>query len=179
MNIYFPRCKRKHSLRECSLDNISVCGFCIEDHSTKKCRSFPGLLAIYKSGDTRESSYAPRRPWQPRNQPTYPDIQSQVPPYYQQQQQWNSPSWKNFFTQYQRPWLQGWRTGHNQGNPQAPAIPMSKHPYPLVPTEHSIASARFCSTTFTSYSTTTNATIPKCKLPETNTITSTTSIESQ
>jgi hypothetical protein len=88
----------------------------------------PGLLAIYRSGDPGESSYAPRRPWQPRNQPTYLDLQSQVPPYYQQQQ-WNSPGWKNWSTQHQHPWIQGWRVGHNQGNPQAPPIPMYNHPY--------------------------------------------------
>jgi hypothetical protein len=63
MSIYCPRCRRKHSSRECPLDNISVCGFYIEDHSTKKCPSLPGLLAIYRSGYPRESSYAPRRPW--------------------------------------------------------------------------------------------------------------------
>jgi hypothetical protein len=100
---------------------------------TKTFSSLPSLLAIYRSGDPRESSYAPRRPLQPRNQPTYPDLQSQVPPYYQQQQQWNPPGWKNWSTQYQHPWIQGWRGGHNQGNPQAPPIPMSNHPYPQFP----------------------------------------------
>jgi hypothetical protein len=133
MSIYWPRCRRKHTPREFPLENISVCGFCKEGHSTEKCPSFPSLLSIYRSGDPGESFYAPRRPWQPRNQLTYPDLQSQVPPYYQQKQQWNSPSWKNGSTQYQHPWLQGWRGGHNQGNPQAPPIPMSNHPYPQFP----------------------------------------------
>ena len=128
MSIYFPRCKRKHSSRECPLDNILVCGFFIEDHVTEKCPSFPGLLAIYRSGDPGESYYAPRRPWQPRNQPTYLDLQSQVSPYYQQQQ-WKSSGWKKWSTQYQHPWIQGWRGGQNQGNPQAPPIPMYNHPY--------------------------------------------------
>jgi hypothetical protein len=41
MSIYCPRCRRKHSSRECPLDNISVCGFCTEDHSTEKCPSLP------------------------------------------------------------------------------------------------------------------------------------------
>ena len=86
MRIYCPRCKRKNSSRKCPLDNISVCGFCTKDHSTEKCPSFPSLLAIYRSGDPRESSYAPRKPWKPRSQPTYPDLQPQVPPYYQQPQ---------------------------------------------------------------------------------------------
>jgi hypothetical protein len=81
------------------------------------------------SGDPGESTYAPRRPWQPKNQPTYPDLQSQVPPYYQQQQ-WNSLGWKNWSTQYQHPCIQGWRGGKKKGNPQAPPAPMYKHPYP-------------------------------------------------
>jgi hypothetical protein len=98
MGIYFPRCRRKHSLRECPLDNISVCGFYTEDQSTEKCPSLPGLLDNYRSGDHGESSYAPRRPWKPKNQLIYLDLQPQVPPYYQQPQQWNSPSWKKWST---------------------------------------------------------------------------------
>jgi hypothetical protein len=85
MSIYCPRCRRKHSSREWPLDNISVCGFCTKDHVTEKFPSLPSLLAIYRSGDPGESSYAPRRPWHPKNQSTYLDLQSQVPPYYQQQ----------------------------------------------------------------------------------------------
>ena len=51
MCIFSPRCRRKHFSRECPLDNISVCGLCIEDHPTEKCPSLPSLLAIYKIGD--------------------------------------------------------------------------------------------------------------------------------
>jgi hypothetical protein len=83
MSIYCPRCRRNHSSRECPLDNISVCGFYTKDHSIEKFPSLLDLLAIYRSGDSGESSYAPRRPWKPRNHPTYPDLQPQVPPYYQ------------------------------------------------------------------------------------------------
>jgi hypothetical protein len=63
IRIYCPRCRRKHSSRECPLYIISVCGFCTEDHSTEKCPSFPSLLPIYRSGDPGESSYAPKRQW--------------------------------------------------------------------------------------------------------------------
>jgi hypothetical protein len=45
MSIFFPRCRRKHSSRECPLDNISVCGFCTEDHSTEKCPSLPRFVS--------------------------------------------------------------------------------------------------------------------------------------
>jgi hypothetical protein len=41
--------------------------------------------------------------------------------------------WKNWSTQYQHPWIQGWRGVHNQGNPQAPPVLMSNHPYPQFP----------------------------------------------
>jgi hypothetical protein len=63
MCIFCPRCRRKHSSRECPLNNILVCGFCTEDHPTEKFPSFPGLLAIYRSGDPGESYYTPRRSW--------------------------------------------------------------------------------------------------------------------
>jgi hypothetical protein len=130
MCIFCPRCRRKHSSRECPLDNILVCGFCTEDHPTEQFPSFPSLLSIYISGDTRESSYAPRRPWKPRSQPTYQDLPPQFPPYYQQPQHWNSLNWKDWSTQYHHPWLQGWRGGHTQGNTQDPPVPMPTHLYP-------------------------------------------------
>jgi hypothetical protein len=50
MCIFCPRCRRKHSSRGFPLDKISVCGFCIEDYPTEKCRSLPNLLSIYRSG---------------------------------------------------------------------------------------------------------------------------------
>jgi hypothetical protein len=43
MNIFFPRCRRKHSSRECPLDNISVFVLCTQDHSTKRFPSLPGF----------------------------------------------------------------------------------------------------------------------------------------
>jgi hypothetical protein len=73
MCIFCPRCRRKHSSREFPLDNIFIYGFYIEDHPTEKFPSLPVLLAIYKSGDPWEYSYAPRRPWKTRSQPMYQD----------------------------------------------------------------------------------------------------------
>jgi hypothetical protein len=65
MSIFCPRCKRKHSSREFPLDNILVCGFYTKDYQTEKFPSIPSLLAIYRSGDPEEYSYAPR------SHPTY------------------------------------------------------------------------------------------------------------
>jgi hypothetical protein len=45
MCIFFPRCRRKHSSREFPLDNISVCGFCTEDHPTEKFPSLPEFVS--------------------------------------------------------------------------------------------------------------------------------------
>jgi hypothetical protein len=95
----------------------------------------PSLLAIYKSGDPGESSYAPRRPWKPRSQPMYQDPPPQAPPYYQQPQQVELTKLEKWSPQYasHHPWLQGWRGGHTQGNTQIPPIPMPTHPYPQFP----------------------------------------------
>ena len=62
--IFFPRCRNKHPLRECPLNNISVCAICTENHTTKNCPSLPGIQAIYKgSNEPGDSTYTPRRPW--------------------------------------------------------------------------------------------------------------------
>jgi hypothetical protein len=62
MSIFFPRYRRMNSSREFPLDNVSVCVFCTEVHSTEKFPSLPSFLSIYRSEDTGESSYVPRRP---------------------------------------------------------------------------------------------------------------------
>ena len=117
MSIFFPRCRTKHPQRECPLNNISVCHIYTEEHPTDNCPSFPGLQAIYKSGDVAETSRRP--PWQPRDQPKYPNFSPQTLPYYppyQPPQQWNNFSWQNWPSQYPPPqfpqqqyFSQGWR----------------------------------------------------------------------
>ena len=56
MSIFSPRCRTKHLQRESPLNNISVCHICIEEHPIDNFPSFPGLQAIYKSGDIGETS---------------------------------------------------------------------------------------------------------------------------
>lgn len=35
LSIFCPKCRWKHALKECPLDNVQICGFCIENHDTK------------------------------------------------------------------------------------------------------------------------------------------------
>ena len=59
MTILYPRCRTKHPQQEFLLNNIFACYICMEDHTTKHFPSFPGLQAIYKSGDVGETSRRP------------------------------------------------------------------------------------------------------------------------
>ena len=104
MSILCPRCRTKHPQSECPLKNISICHICTEEHLTDNCPSFPGLQAIYKSGDVGETSRRP--PWKSRDQLAYHSFPPQSPPYYspyQQPQQWNNPSWQSWPPQYTPP----------------------------------------------------------------------------
>ena len=65
MSIFYPRCRTKHPQREFPLNNISICHICTEEHPTDNFPLFPGLQAIYKSGDVSETSRRP--PWKPRD----------------------------------------------------------------------------------------------------------------
>jgi hypothetical protein len=96
LSIFCPKCIKRHPLRECPLDNISVCAICTENHKTEDCPSLPGLQAIFKGGEAPGASSAPKKPWQPRNpnanayQEPSPKSSSYYPPFSQQQQHpWN------------------------------------------------------------------------------------------
>jgi hypothetical protein len=39
--IFFLKCRKRHPLKECPLDQIEICGICEEEHSTSKCPSLP------------------------------------------------------------------------------------------------------------------------------------------
>lgn len=63
MSILCPKCRRKHSLGECPLENIAVCVNCTENYTTENCPSLLGLQAIYKgSNESSETTYAPKTP---------------------------------------------------------------------------------------------------------------------
>eukprot|EP00253_Pinus_taeda_P017765 PITA_17765 len=52
--IFCPRCRKKHSHKECPLDTVQTCAICIRDHSTEICPSLPGLKAGNKTVQIEE-----------------------------------------------------------------------------------------------------------------------------
>lgn len=49
--IFYPRCRKKHSHKECLLDTIQACAICTKEHATKICPSLPGLKAVFKEAE--------------------------------------------------------------------------------------------------------------------------------
>jgi hypothetical protein len=47
--IFCPKCRKKHALHECPLDNIKMCKICARLHTTEDCPSLPGLKAVYQN----------------------------------------------------------------------------------------------------------------------------------
>jgi hypothetical protein len=37
LSIFCPKCREKHPLRECPLDNIKICAICVGEHPTEHC----------------------------------------------------------------------------------------------------------------------------------------------
>jgi hypothetical protein len=135
LSIFFPKCRKRHPLRECPLDNISVCAICTKNHKTEDCPSLPGLQAIFKGGEAPGTPSAPKKPWQPRNpnanayQEPSPQSSSYYPPFSQQQQHpWNWPNWPPQNVPAQ-PWYQGWRNPNFGNNQQQHAVPVPQNPY--------------------------------------------------
>ena len=51
LDIFCPRCTRRHPKNEFPLNSIEFCSVCEEDHSTDKWSSLPGLKAIYQGAE--------------------------------------------------------------------------------------------------------------------------------
>jgi len=49
LSIFCPRGRKKHALRECSLElkTIETCAICTNNHDTKECPYLPSLKAIF------------------------------------------------------------------------------------------------------------------------------------
>ena len=63
--MFCSRCKKKHPLKSCPLNSISVCGVCAENHETDDCPSLPGLQAIYRGANKPVAQTSQRKSWQP------------------------------------------------------------------------------------------------------------------
>ena len=97
LQIFCPKCRKRHPLKECPLNTIGVCALCTEKNSTESLPALPEIQDIYKlSIEAGEQSYAPRRPWPPHPQNQYLDPAYQNPAYYYPMQPtWNPQSWPN------------------------------------------------------------------------------------
>ena len=70
LSIFFSKCRKRHPLKECPLNTISICGICMENNSTEDYPSLRGLQAIFKQGnDPVVPPLQPmqQRPWQQRS----------------------------------------------------------------------------------------------------------------
>ena len=121
--IFCPRCRKKHSHKECLLDMVQTCAICTKDHATESCPSLQGLKAVYKEVEEEtEPVYLlnQRSQWQPRQTGTLADPSSffQNPQY--NSQQYLGAMWQNkppFSNWSQQPFhMPPWPNQSNQNN---------------------------------------------------------------
>ena len=59
LHISCPKCRKRHPLKECPINIISVCALCSDKHPTDNCPSLPELQALYKiNNEPMDQSYA-------------------------------------------------------------------------------------------------------------------------
>ena len=113
LTIFCSRCKKRHLLKNCPLNVVSLCGLCAEDHEIDNCPLLLGFQAIYKGESelTNQSMQgAQKKPWQARPQGMFADPYLQFNPY----AQWNQwqPMSNTLFQNQRFPnqtWQHGWR----------------------------------------------------------------------
>eukprot|EP00253_Pinus_taeda_P017200 PITA_17200 len=69
MVVFCPKCRKKHALKECPLENIQVCAFCTENHDIFHCYKVKILQNCNVAANTdMENVYfmGAKIPWQPR-----------------------------------------------------------------------------------------------------------------
>eukprot|EP00253_Pinus_taeda_P024888 PITA_24888 len=84
MAIFCPKCRKKHALKECPLENIQVCAFCTEQHDIFNCPKVKVLQNCNMAANAEmENVYymGTKRPWQPRPAPQgmFPNQNFQFP----------------------------------------------------------------------------------------------------
>ena len=89
LEIFYPRCRKKHNHKECSLHAVQICAICTKDHLMESCPSLHGLKAVYKEVEEEpESVYLlnQRHQWQPQQSGMFSDPTSSFqPPQYHAQ----------------------------------------------------------------------------------------------
>eukprot|EP00253_Pinus_taeda_P016362 PITA_16362 len=132
MAIFCPKCRKKHALKECPLENIQVCAFCTENHDIFHCSKVKILQNCNVVANTNlENVYfmGAKRPWQPRPPPLagmFPNQNLQFPAQDQMyaQNSWNVPMpW-----QHQNYPQQQWRPAQQYSQQYQP-YPQPYQPY--------------------------------------------------
>ena len=98
MAIFCPKCRKKHALKDCPLENIQICAFCTEHHDMFNCPKVKVLQNCNMAADAeKENVYymGTKRPWQPKPAPQgmFPNQNLQFPIHDQMyaQNSWNVP----------------------------------------------------------------------------------------
>ena len=66
LSIFCSKCRKRHPLKECPLNTVSICGICMEDHVMEDCPSLPCLQDVFKQGNDpipQPLQTTQRRPW--------------------------------------------------------------------------------------------------------------------
>ena len=76
LGVLFPRCRKKHPLKEFPLDKVEVCQLCKLNQDTKECPSLPQVKAVLQeTTPDMEPAYfiAQKKHQHPQNQGMNPD----------------------------------------------------------------------------------------------------------
>ena len=69
LSIFCSKCQKRHPLKQCPLNTVSICGICVEDHAMEDYPSLPGLQVVFKQGNDLVPpplQTTQRRAWQQR-----------------------------------------------------------------------------------------------------------------
>ena len=54
LEIFFPRCRKKHENNDCPLVTIEICGICVDKHDIDKCQFLPPLKEFLRGEGLEE-----------------------------------------------------------------------------------------------------------------------------
>ena len=59
LGVFFPKCRKRHLLRECLVDKVEVCHLCNLDHDTKYFPSLPKVKEVFQESivDTKQAYF--------------------------------------------------------------------------------------------------------------------------
>ena len=57
MDIFCPKCRQKHPLKEYPLNSVEICVLCEQRHTTKDFPSLPSLKVVYEEKIDSKLSY--------------------------------------------------------------------------------------------------------------------------